>query len=217
MIIKVCGMRETKNICEVIKLDIDWMGFIFFKDSPRGIRNKQEATEMISGWKERMENIKGKLPVKKVGVFVNSPVNEILETARQVKLNHIQLHGNETPETCRLLQEQGYTVIKAFSVASTESFLTIGRYEDCTDYFLFDTPCKQYGGSGMSFDWSLLEAYQGKVPFLLSGGIGPTHVEAIKQFRHPRFAGIDLNSQFEICAGRKNVDKLSAFIKKIRE
>ena len=69
--------------------------------------------------------------------------------------------------------------------------------------------------SGKQFDWSVLEAYRGKTPFLLSGGIRPENAEAIRNFRHPRLAGIDLNSGFEIEPGLKDVDKLKNFIQQI--
>lgn len=204
MIIKVCGMREPENIRQVASLGVDWMGFIFYAGSPRAIDGKTET-------------MGGDLPVKKTGVFVNAPVEEILRTAERYRLNMLQLHGNETPVECSRLQANGYQVIKAFRVSSEKSFEEVNRYAGNADYFLFDTPCKNYGGSGLRFDWSLLAAYRGETPFLLSGGIGPEQAEEIRRFRHPRFAGIDLNSRFEVSPGRKDVEKLSAFIRLIRK
>lgn len=204
MIIKVCGMRDTENIRQVAALGVDWMGFIFYPGSPRAVGGQTET-------------IGGDLPVKKTGVFVNTPVEEILRIAERYRLNMLQLHGNETPAECSRLQANGYQVIKAFRVSSEKSFEEVNRYAGNADYFLFDTPCKNYGGSGLRFDWSLLAAYRGETPFLLSGGIGTEHAEEIRRFRHPRFAGIDLNSRFEVSPGRKDVEKLSAFIRLIRE
>ena len=83
-----------------------------------------------------------------------------------------------------------------------EDFEKTREYEGRVDYFLFDTRCEGYGGSGKRFDWSILTEYKGETPFLLSGGIRPENAEAIRNFRHPRFAGIDLNSGFEIEPGR---------------
>ena len=105
--------------------------------------------------------------------------------------------------------------IKAFQIATACDLEQTTNYEGRVDYFLFDTKCNSYGGSGKQFDWSVLEAYRGKTPFLLSGGIRPENAEAIRNFRHPRFAGIDLNSGFEIEPGLKDIDKLKNFIQQI--
>ena len=90
-------------------------------------------------------------------------------------------------------------------------------YEGRVDYFLFDTKCDNYGGSGKQFDWSVLEAYTGETPFLLSGGLRPESAGAIRSFHHPRLAGIDLNSGFEIEPGLKDVEKLKRFIHDIKQ
>lgn len=217
MIIKVCGMREPENIRQVSALGIDWMGFIFYAGSPRAIGGKPETGSVFSEEEDRAQTIQGNLPVEKVGVFVNAEVEEILQTTEKFRLDSIQLHGKETPATCRFLRKTGYKVIKAFQISSEESLKEIEPYTDCTDYFLFDTSCKNYGGSGLRFDWSVLESYRGKTPFLLSGGIGPEQVGEVRKFHHPCLAGIDLNSKFEIYPGKKEINKLAAFIRKIRE
>mgnify|MGYP001733116714 FL=1 len=138
-----------------------------------------------------------------------------METASAYKLDYLQLHGNESPEDCHTLQKRGYSLIKAFPIASKEDFKKTKEYEGRVDYFLFDTRCEGYGGSGKRFDWSILTGYKGETPFLLSGGIRPENAEAIRNFRHPRLAGIDLNSGFEIEPGLKDVDKLKNFIQQI--
>ena len=85
-------------------------------------------------------------------------------------------------------------------------------YEDCVDYFLFDNKCQTVGGSGQQFDWSVLNAYEGRRPFLLSGGIGPDSTNSIRAFHHPRLAGIDLNSRFEQTPAIKDISKLKQFL-----
>ena len=90
-------------------------------------------------------------------------------------------------------------------------------YEGRVDYFLFDTRCASYGGSGQAFDWSLLERYEGETPFLLSGGLRPESLDAIKAFHHPRLAGIDLNSGFESAPGIKDDQLLRTFIKQLKQ
>lgn len=203
MIIKVCGMRDPENIREVAALGIDWIGLIFFAGSPRRI--------MDNGGKWYSN-----CPLKKVGVFVNASFEELTETAALFRLDYLQLHGEETPEDCHILQKRGYSLIKAFRIATACDLEQASDYEGRADYFLFDTKCNGYGGSGKQFDWSVLEAYQGKTPFLLSGGIRPESAGAIRSFRHSRLAGIDLNSGFEIGPGRKDTEKLKEFLKEIQ-
>ena len=120
------------------------------------------------------------------------------------------------PEDCHALQKRGYSLIKAFQIATACDLEQTTNYEGRVDYFLFDTKCNSYGGSGKQFDWSVLEAYRGKTPFLLSGGIRPESAGAIRSFRHPRLAGIDLNSGFEIEPGLKDIGKLKEFLKAIQ-
>ena len=127
-------------------------------------------------------------------------------------LDYLQLHGKEPVDECRLLREAGYPVIKAISVSSAEDVHQAIPYEGEVDYFLFDTKCKGYGGSGRQFDWSVLESYQGETPFLLSGGISPGSITELEQFRHPLWAGIDLNSGFETAPANKDEQLLKLFI-----
>lgn len=198
-------MREPENIRQVAALCINWMGFIFYNKSPRSILNRDL----------RIED-KGLGYIKKVGVFVNATIEEMLETAAYHQLDYLQLHGNESPEDCYTLQKRGYALIKAFSVETEQDFTQTSAYEGRVDYFLFDTKCNSYGGSGKQFNWSVLAAYKGETPFLLSGGINPDSVGPIKNFTHPRFIGIDLNSGFETEPGLKDVEKIKSFIQEVR-
>ena len=212
MIIKVCGMRDPENIREVAVLGIDWIGLIFFAGSPRRIIDNGQSTMAAS----RIPNCL--LPIincqlKRVGVFVNASQEEMMEMANTFHLDYLQLHGNETPDDCHALQKRGFSLIKAFQIATACDLEQTVDYEGRVDYFLFDTKCNSYGGSGKQFDWSVLEAYRGKTPFLLSGGIRPESAGAIRSFRHPRLAGIDLNSGFEIEPGLKDIGKLKEFLK----
>lgn len=202
MIVKICGMRDADNIREIERLGIDWMGFIFYEGSARHILRKPAY-----------------LPDKarRVGVFVNERPERIVEIVADFDLSFIQLHGDETPETCRILRTAGQSLIKAFPIASEKDFQATEPFESLCDYYLFDTKTSGYGGSGTSFDWSLLRHYHGTTPFLLSGGIGPDDAEAILKLRHPRFAGIDLNSRFEIVPGRKDPETVRNFLAKIRK
>lgn len=206
MIVKVCGMREADNIRAVEQLGIRWMGFVFYPPSPRYVGRRPDY-----------------LPEKaqRIGVFVNDTPENILRRTAEFRLNAVQLHGRETPAYCRTLlgmfRETGRetALIKAFSIAKAEDLEQVSAYESCCRYFLFDTPCFGYGGSGRVFDWNLLSAYQGKTPFLLSGGISVRQLPALKRFSHPQWAGIDLNSGFETRPAYKDIPLLQQFIQEI--
>ena len=198
-------MLDSQNIKAVAKLKPDYLGFIFYVKSPRyaALVDKLVLFSLPS-------------TIKKVGVFVNESVEVMREMAKAYGLDVLQLHGGETTIQCLQLREEGFTIIKAFSISQSSDFEDICHYEGCCDYFLFDTKTPQHGGSGIKFDWALLDIYQGETPFFLSGGIDLEDVEAILKLKYPKFAGIDLNSRFELEPGLKNVEKLEHFLERIR-
>ncbi|MGL5979518.1 MAG: phosphoribosylanthranilate isomerase [Phocaeicola sp.] len=197
MKIKVCGMREPENIAAVEALGIDWMGFIFYPRSPRYVATP--PTYLPNN-------------CKRVGVFVNESLEVIEQCIQLFGLQTVQLHGTESPEICQAVRQKGVEVFKALSVKNEEDVARSTFYIGSCDYLLFDTPCTKYGGSGRTFSWSLLDLYQGETPFLLSGGIGLEQVEALKQFHHPAWRGVDLNSRFESAPGIKEVEQLQEFL-----
>ena len=207
MLIKVCGMRDAENMAQVSALDINWMGFIFYPKSPRFV-DQPEA--LAAAMATSLNNADRR--IKRVGVFVNASLTEMLETAMSCQLDLLQLHGNESADDCYALQKRGYSVIKAFSIATAEDLLQTASYAGRADYFLFDTKCAGYGGSGQTFDWNLLQQYTGDTPFLLSGGIAPESIASLRAFSHPKWAGIDLNSAFETAPAQKDATRLAAFI-----
>lgn len=203
MIIKTCGMRDADNIRAVSELGIDWMGFIFWAPSSRYVSEKPSF-----------------LPTrqKRVGVFVDARIEEVKSKADEYALDLIQLHGKESPAFCeRLKANSRQQLIKAFNIATQEDLQRASPYEGLVDYFLFDTKAKMVGGNGTQFDWSVLSAYQGNTPFLLSGGIGPDDAEKVRNFHHPQLAGIDLNSRFELSPALKDIEKLKQFITEYNE
>jgi len=229
MIIKVCGMRDADNIREVSELDIDMMGFIFWKDSPRFVRMISSHAGIIPDYsEERLNKNSGKVVddqhrIKRVGVFVDDMPQTIVTRIYNYELDYVQLHGEEScimiDNLRRTLEPDirtGVKIIKTISVSSAEDIEKTMEYEGCVDLFLFDTKCPTMGGSGDKFDWSVLSAYKGNVPFLLSGGIGMDDVDKIKSFQHPQFAGVDVNSCFETEPGVKDVEKLRLFVEKLR-
>ena len=196
-LIKVCGMKDGQNIHETELLGVDMIGLIFYPESPRYVRKKPDYLPKHA---------------LRVGVFVNEDIEKVKKSAVRFKLDFIQLHGSESPEYCHSLRSEGLQVIKAFSIAKTRGLLKTHLYETSCRYFLFDTPCTQYGGSGNTFDWNILHIYNGKTPFLLSGGITPFSAQRLQEFHHPRLAGYDLNSRFELEPGMKNIEQLQMFI-----
>lgn len=200
--IKVCGMKYTANREAVEKLPVDFLGFIFYPKSKRFVGENTEPGLFHSD-------------KPKVAVFVDENAFEILGLVKNLGFEYVQLHGKENPKTCRLLKNQGLKVIKAFNLNEDFDFVTLEAYSKSVNYFLFDTKTDLPGGSGKKFNWEILEKYQGKVPFFLSGGIGPEDVEAIKKLNHPQLFGIDLNSGFEDEPGVKNIEKLDEFIRRI--
>ena len=200
-IIKVCGMTDGENIRQTEQLGVDFIGFIFYPRSPRFL------FEMPTY-----------LPVRsqRIGVFVNESKDNILMYADRFGLDYIQLHGNESPEFCHNLQAAGMKLIKAFSIATPRDLSSVPAYEGLCQYYLFDTKTPQYGGSGNQFDWTLLNRYTGNTPFLLSGGINQYSAAAIRNFHHPRLAGVDINSRFESSPGLKDIGRIQTFISELR-
>ncbi len=149
--------------------------------------------------------------IKKVGVFVNEEIENIINIANHYHLDFIQLHGDEDISFVNQLSKK-IQIIKAFRIDKNFEFEKLTPYEsDCT-YFLFDTKAQQYGGTGKKFNWELLQNYKGNTPFLLSGGITPNDIQQIKEFNHPMFMGIDINSGFEIEPGIKDINQIKIFL-----
>lgn len=202
MIIKVCGMREAHNIRKVEALGVDWMGFIFYPQSPRYV-----------------SAMPAYLPVnaKRVGVFVNQEPDLVSRLVQEFGLSIVQLHGTEdTPYIGRIRALcPGITIVKALNIAKSDDLKLATPYFGMVDYLLFDTKAKLAGGNGTQFDWNILSSYNGTVPFILSGGIGPDDAERLNAFNHPMMAGIDLNSRFESAPALKDAKLLESFLSKL--
>lgn len=161
---------------------------------------------------------------KFVGVFVNDMPQNIVTAVYNYHLSYVQLHGDESPVMIDNLRRTlvpdivpQIKIIKAISVSSAEDLKRCEQYEGHADLFLFDTKCKGYGGSGQKYDWSVLEAYTGQTPFLLSGGIGPDDADRLRDFHHPQCVGIDLNSKFETAPGMKDINLLRNFLHQLNK
>ncbi len=199
--IKICGLNNADNIRRLLRIRPDYIGFIFYPGSPRFVK----PDPYFAAYARTIRN------VKKVGVFVDESYEAIIERMLDYGLDYVQLHGDEPPEFCRILNSV-IPVIKAFAISNHFDFDTLNEYSSSCQYFLFDYPSAQYGGSGQSFDWSSLARQPIPLPFFLSGGIGPADGNKIRNFQHPSLAALDLNSRFEVRAGEKNINLLKRFL-----
>lgn len=217
-------MRDAQNIREVSQLGVDMIGMIFYPKSPRYVEMQSSHAGIIPDYaKEDIGvSVSSKTPAR-VGVFVDDMVQNIVTRVVNYHLDYVQLHGNEPREMCENLRltldpdiRPGIKIIKAISVSDASDIQKYKEYVGTVDLFLFDTKCKTVGGSGQQFDWQVLEQYDGEVPFLLSGGIGPEDASRLHAFHHPKCIGIDLNSRFEIEPGVKDVEKLKGFLNEMQ-
>ena len=201
-LVKVCGMTEGENIRAIESLGVDLIGFIFYPGSPRFVREKPSYLPTRAG---------------RVGVFVDATREEILRRHDEYRFADIQLHGSESPEFCAQLRERdGLRVIKAFGIAEESVRNTVAGYEGACDLFLFDTKTPGHGGSGQRFDWSIMDDYEEKTRFLLSGGLGLDTVETLHDFIYPFLAGFDLNSRFETTPGIKDPELMEVFLENLQ-
>ena len=206
MLIKLCGIKTKNNLLDLPKIDIDMSGINFYEDSPRYVEDSMRNTHLFSELPNRF---------KKVGVFVNSDLDEIEWRVASFELDYIQLHGDEDLAFCQACQQIA-KVIKVFRVDEKFDFNTCKPFDSCSSYFLFDTKVANYGGSGTAFDWNLLKHYDGQKGYFLSGGIGPDDAEAIKAIKDPRLKGIDINSKFEFAKANKDMSLVYQFVNEIK-
>jgi phosphoribosylanthranilate isomerase len=213
LMLKVCGMKYKDNIEAVAHLQPDYLGFIFYEKSSRYVEDLH-IPEVSND-------------IKKVGVFVDAAIEEVLSKINTHNLQAVQLHGDENPDYCRQLKEKCRTernrsvleIIKVFSIKDEFNFEILQPYEDVCDYYLFDTKGKLPGGNGFTFNWDVLKNYASTKPYFLSGGIGINEIEKIKAFKKSSAStycyALDVNSKFEFEPGLKNCEKLEKFKKQV--
>ncbi|QNL48929.1 phosphoribosylanthranilate isomerase [Olivibacter sp. SDN3] len=197
--VKVCGMKYPDNILDVLSLNPDYLGFIFYDKSPRYVG---DLSQMF---------IKNLTNIKKVGVFVNDTLPNIQRSVSAYGLDVIQLHGNEHPAFVdKVKTSTGVLTIKAFGIAPGFNWSELDAYKDNVDYFLFDTRDKAYGGTGLRFDWNLLNGYTLDKPYFLSGGISEKNIADVYKLKDQRLFAVDVNSRFELSPGIKDVKLLQS-------
>jgi len=205
--IKVCGITTVEDAKEAIRVGVDAIGFIFAEKSPRYI-SPEKVKEIVAQL----------VPfVHLVGVFVDSDPVEVQEIIDYCGLTHVQLHGSEDGEYCEKLAQAATPcrLLKAFRVGRETTAADFTPYVDSVKGYLLDTYVQgQEGGTGKTFDWSIIESLGLKQPIILAGGISAENVaQAIKSVRP--FA-VDVNSGVEDEPGRKDHAKLQQFVELVR-
>lgn len=202
-------MCNNDNIMSVASLQPDYMGFIFYRGSPRYAGHLNNSV---------INSINPK--VSKTGVFVNESLAKIRHFYSYFRLQNIQLHGSETPGFCSLIKESlpHSRVIKTISVSTSSDIEKAVMYEDNCDYILFDTRVHGYGGGGKKFNWKWLRDYPLSKPFFIGGGVEIADFESILEMKQqgiPLFA-MDMNSGLESSPGIKDIEKVKLILSKIK-
>ncbi|QBO58916.1 phosphoribosylanthranilate isomerase [Chryseobacterium salivictor] len=212
MKLKVCGLTKLDQIEELISLNTDFLGFIFYENSPRYVLNALTCNEIKSIHHQG-----------KIGVFVNENIAEIIKISEKAGLNYIQLHGDEDENFIIELKQKlkpEIGIIKVIRIGNDLSEVKIQvekilNLKSQISHFLFDTDSKSFGGTGKTFDWQILNELKITKPYFLSGGISKENIENIKLIEQQPFA-LDINSKFEIEPGNKDLEKIKNFISVVR-
>ena len=207
MNIKVCGITDMKQLHQLEGLDIEFAGLIFYKDSARFAGDKIPGAELK----------KADLDLRKVGVFVDPELIDVLDVIDAYGIDVVQLHGNESPQLCEDLSAE-VEVIKAFRIEPGANIdRMIKPYDAVCDYYLFDSTGKKEGlaGNSAKFDWELLGKSKIEKPFFIGGGINPEDSGLLLDFSHPDFFGVDLGLGFEKSPGVIDMAKLLKFKKEV--
>ena len=213
MKLKVCGLTKLDQIQELISLNVDFLGFIFYEKSPRFVLNHLS-----------LEGISAINHQGKVGVFVNETIEKIVEISEKSNLNFIQLHGDEDEEfvkKLRLSLSKNIKIIKVIRIGNDfEKFKNeiskISNLKSQISNLLFDTDSKAFGGTGKTFDWQILNEIEIPIPYFLSGGISLENIHQLSTINHQPLA-LDINSKFETEPGSKDLEKIKNFTQIVKK
>lgn len=212
MKIKICGMKYPENIQEVVALQPDYIGFIFYNKSKRFVL---DDTTDIESFYTAVQNISPF--IAKVGVFVNDEIKNVIKYSVDFDLQYVQLHGDESPEYCESLNFLDIKIIKAFGIDENFDFSVLNQYNDVCSYFLFDTKSTSYGGTGKKFDWTILKNYHLNKPIFLSGGLDITDILTLHDLmKNTNIHALDFNSKLEKDIALKDVEKCKKAIEQCR-
>ena len=213
MKLKVCGLTKMDQIQELISLNTNFLGFIFYDRSPRFVLNHLSLEEISA------INHQGK-----VGVFVNETVEKIVEISEKSNLNFIQLHGDEDEEFIKRLRQmlnENTKIIKVIRIGDDKTnfeneIKKITNIKSQISNLLFDTDSKAFGGTGKTFDWQILNEIEIPIPYFLSGGISLENIHQLSTINQQPLA-LDINSKFETEPGIKNLEKIKNFTQIVKK
>ena len=211
--LKVCGLTQLTQIQELISLNTDFLGFIFYEKSPRFVLNHLSLEEISE------INHQGK-----VGVFVNETVEKISEISEKAKLSFIQLHGDEEEEFIKRLRQmlnENTKIIKVIRIGDDKTnfeneIKKITNIKSQISNLLFDTDSKAFGGTGKTFDWQILNEIEIPIPYFLSGGISLENIHQLSTINQQPLA-LDINSKFETEPGSKDLEKIKNFTQIVKK
>ena len=207
MKLKVCGLTKMDQIQELVSLNTDFLGFIFYEKSPRFVLNHLSLEEISE------IDHQGK-----VGVFVNERIEKIVEISEKSNLNFIQLHGDEDEEFIKRLRQmlnENTKIIKVIRIGDDKKnfeneIKKMSNLKSQISNLLFDTDSKAFGGTGQTFDWQILNEIEIPIPYFLSGGISLENIHQLSTINQQP-AVLDINSKFEIEPGNKDLEKIKTF------
>ena len=205
--IKICGINDKASMLMARSLNVDYIGLVFYKGSPRNL-NISDAKQLL---------IKPNKKTKIVALMVN-PKNKILKKiVSELCPDYIQLHGDETPARCYYIKRNfKLKIIKAISAKTSKNLnFKINRYKNFVESFIIDSPKERLpGGNGKTFNWKILNKAQFNVKWLLAGGINLGNV--VKAIKKTKAKGIDVSTGVEILRGVKSTKLINTFVKKCR-
>ena len=217
--VKICGVRNFEAAHTAAKAGVDYLGFVFFRKSPRFL-SAEAADEIIVDLKQASFETGFTVP-KLVGLFVDAGEKELAEVAPF--LTHFQFHGHEDPERCHEMgAEFAVEVVKAIPILETGDVAAADEFLDAADIVLFDAKpppgASRPGGHGTSYDWGALKSYHSQTPYLVAGGLTPDNVAAAiaAQQKSAAFLGVDVSSGVETAPGKKDLALIEAFIKAVK-
>ncbi|GJL85613.1 MAG: N-(5'-phosphoribosyl)anthranilate isomerase [Micavibrio sp.] len=206
--VKICGLTQAETMQAAIEAGADYLGFVFYPASKRYI-DPETCAKLIQDIPDTATT---------VGLFVD-PDDELLESVlNRVKINMVQLHGDETPQRASEIKAKfALPIIKAIRIASQEDLASVKDYQGIIDAIMFDTKLSDSplpGGTGQSFDWGLLENYDPTMTWFLAGGLTPENVSHALSILTPDV--VDVSSGVENAPGQKDENKIRDFIKAVQ-
>lgn len=204
--VKICGITTSEALDAAVKAGARYLGFVFYPGSPR----------FIDDAKAKILTNKTPSNLTNVGLFVDPRPSDIEKTLGSADLDMIQLHGSESPQLIQTIRgEFGLPVMKAIRIGGEDDLAQIASYEKVCDWLLFDTRVDSVqGGTGQSFDWTLLQDIALFKPWMLAGGLSAENVDEALSVLKP--GAVDVSSGVEDAPGAKNPDKIGSFIAAVK-